>query len=69
MYTYKIKNKKSPTDIKDAVKKGFCDSKLLLSASNKILIKDELINEFITSENEDTSTVNFCKKVASDTIS
>ena len=36
---------------------------------NKIQFIEELINEFITSANEVTNTVNFCDKVATDTIS
>ena len=36
---------------------------------NKIQVNDELINEFIKSANEVKSAVNFCNKVASDTIS
>ena len=36
---------------------------------NKIQVNEELINEFIKSANEVTNTVNFCNKVASDTIS
>ena len=36
---------------------------------NKIKVKEDLINEFIKSANEVTNTVNFCNKVASDTIS
>ena len=36
---------------------------------NKIQINEELINEFIKSANEVTNTVNFCNKVACDTIS
>ena len=35
---------------------------------NKIQVNQELINEFINSANEVTNSVNFCKKVASDTI-
>ena len=36
---------------------------------NKIQVNEELINNFIKSANEVTNTVNFCNKVASDTIS
>ena len=36
---------------------------------NKIQVNEELINEFFTSTNEVTNTVNCCNKVASDTIS
>ena len=36
---------------------------------NKIQVVVELINKFIKSANEVTNIVNFCKKVASDTIS
>ena len=35
---------------------------------NETQVKDELINEFIESANEVTNTVNFCNKVAADTI-
>ena len=35
---------------------------------NKIQVNEELINEFIKSANEVTNAVNFCNKVASDTI-
>ena len=35
---------------------------------SKIQVNEELINEFIQSTNEVTNTVNFCNKVASDTI-
>ena len=37
--------------------------------THETLVNDELINEFIESANEVTNTVNFCNKVASDTIS
>ena len=36
---------------------------------NETRVNDELINEFIESANEVTNTVNFCNKVAADTIS
>ena len=36
---------------------------------NKIQVNEELINNFIKSANEVTNTVNFCNKVASDTMS
>ena len=36
---------------------------------NETRVNDELINECIESANEVTNTVNFCKKVAADTIS
>ena len=36
---------------------------------NKIQVNEELINEFNKSANEVTNTVNFCIKIASDTIS
>ena len=36
---------------------------------NKTLVNDELINELIKSANEVTSIINFCNKVATDTIS
>ena len=36
---------------------------------NETQVNDELINEFIESANEVTNTVNFCNKVAADTIS
>ena len=36
---------------------------------NKMQVNEELINEFIQSTNEVTNTVDFCNKVASDTIS
>ena len=36
---------------------------------NETRVNDELINEFVESENEVTNTVNFCNKVAADTIS
>ena len=36
---------------------------------NKTAVNDELIDEIIKSANEVTNTVNFCNKVASDTIS
>ena len=36
---------------------------------NKIQVNEELIKEFIKSANEVTNAVNFCNKVASDTIS
>ena len=36
---------------------------------NKIRVNEELINELIISANEFTNTVNYCNKVASDTIS
>ena len=36
---------------------------------NKIQVNAEVINEFIKSANEVTNTVNYCNKVASDTIS
>ena len=36
---------------------------------NETQVIDELINEFIESTNEVTSTVKFCNKVAADTIS
>ena len=35
---------------------------------SKIQVNEELINKFIQSTNEFTNTVNFCNKVASDTI-
>ena len=44
--------------------------KLQLKAYNKkIQVNEELMNEFIKSATEVTNTVNFCNKVASDTIS
>ena len=36
---------------------------------NKKQVNYELINEFIKSKNEVTNSLNFCNKVASDTIS
>ena len=36
---------------------------------NETQVNDELVNEIIESANEVTNTVNFCKKVAADTIS
>ena len=36
---------------------------------NETRVNDELINDFIDSANEVTNTVNFCNKVAADTIS
>ena len=36
---------------------------------NKIQVNEELFNEFNKSANEVSNTVNFCNKVASDTIS
>ena len=36
---------------------------------NETRVNDELMNEFIESANEVTNTVNFCNKVAADTIS
>ena len=39
------------------------------SQLNETRVKDELINEIIETTNEVTNTVNFCNKVAADTIS
>ena len=43
--------------------------KLIRSQLNKTEVNEELINEFIKSANEVTKIVNFCNKVASDTVS
>ena len=42
---------------------------LIKSQLNETQVNDELINEFIESANEVTSTVKLCNKVAADTIS
>ena len=52
------------------LRNGDCDKVTTKTLQlNKIQVNDELINEFIKSANEVTNTVNFCNKVASDTIS
>ena len=51
------------------LRNGDCDKVTTKTLQlNKIQVNNELINEFSKSANEVTNTVNFCNKVASDTI-
>ena len=53
-----------------ALRKGEFDNVTTkTSQPNETGVNDELINEFIESANEITNIVNFCNKVAADTIS
>ena len=70
--TYKITSVHPPIDEKDIteLRKGDFDKVTTKSLQlNKIQVNEELINEFIQSANKVTNTVNFCNKVAIDTIS